>query len=80
MTDLAMKFIEMTGKTLLGVINDGEIDPQDLARAGLKDDSLVRINQQGDIEIRRPQGWDVVGGLIGEFEQRVRNQTGFDWA
>lgn len=76
----AMQFIEMTGATLLKVINDGELDPNDLEAAGVDAQSIVRINQQGDVEIRRTAGWDVVGGLLGEFEHRVREQTGLDWA
>lgn len=76
----AMQFIEMTGATLLKVINDGELDVDDLEATGVTPETIVRVNQQGDIEIRRTGGWDVVGGLIGEFEHRVREQTGLDWA
>jgi hypothetical protein len=43
-------------------------------------ETIVRINQQGDIEVRRPHRWDVIGGLLGNFEERVRKTTGFDWA
>ena len=28
----------------------------------------------------RPEGWDVVGGLLGDFEQRLKAETGLDWA
>ena len=80
MPDTKMKFIEMTGATLEEVINDGELHGQDLLGAGVKDDSIVRINQQGDIEVRRAQKWDVIGGLLGDFEERVKQTTGFDWA
>jgi hypothetical protein len=38
------------------------------------------VNQQGDIELRRPEGWDVIGGLIGDFEHRLTKCTGFRWA
>lgn len=76
----AMQFIEMTGATLLKVINDGELDLDDLEATGVTPETIVRVNHQGDIEIRRTGGWDVVGGLIGEFEHRVREQTGLDWA
>ena len=31
-------------------------------------------------EIRRREGWDVVGGLIGDYEARLKNVTGLDWA
>ena len=74
-----MQFIEMTGQTLLHVI-DGEITPEALREAGLTDDSLVRVNLQGDIELRKPHKWDVIGGLLGEFENRVKKATGLDWA
>lgn len=47
-----MKFIEMTGVTLEKVINDGELHSADLTGAGVKNDSIVRVNQQGDIEVR----------------------------
>jgi hypothetical protein len=75
-----MKFIEMTGATLESVINDGELHTTDLIAAGVEDDSIVRVNQQGDIEVRRAQKWDVIGGLLGNFEERIKQTTGFDWA
>jgi hypothetical protein len=40
----------------------------------------VRVNHEGDIEVRRPRGWEVVGGLLGGFEERIRHETGLDWA
>jgi hypothetical protein len=75
-----MQFIEMTGKTLLRIVNDGELSPEQLAEAGVTEASLVRINRQGDIEVRRSDRWDVVGGLLGEFETRLRHETRLDWA
>lgn len=75
-----MKFIEMTGHTLMSVVNDGELKPTELAKLGVTEHSLVRVNQQGDIELRRKSGWDVIGGLIGEFEGRLRKKTGLEWA
>ena len=74
-----MKFIEMTGKILSLVINV-EISADDLTRAGVSDDTVVRVNQQGDIEVRRANGWDLVGGLLGDYEQRLKQATGLDWA
>jgi hypothetical protein len=53
---------------------------QDLTAAGVLPDSIVRVNRQGDIEVRRRKGWDVVGGLLGGFEHRVHKETGLDWA
>ena len=47
---------------------------------GVTDESVVRINRQGDIEVRRADRWDVIGGLLGGFEERVQRETGLDWA
>jgi hypothetical protein len=75
-----MQFIEMTGRTLMKVVSEGEISPQQLKASGVTEDSLVRINRQGDIELRRPHRWDVIGGLLGEFDGRLKHETGLDWA
>jgi len=75
-----MKFIPITGRTLMKVVADGEITPDQLRDAGVTGDSVIRINQQGDIEVRNRQGWDVIGGLLGDFEGRLRKATGLDWA
>ena len=73
-------FIEMTGKTLKSLISEDEMRIFDLPAAGVSDDSIVRVNQQGDIEVRRTDRWDVIGGLLGNYEQRMKRQTGLDWA
>lgn len=75
-----MQFIEMTGKQLLAAVNQDEFSPEELQKANIREDSIVRINRQGDIEVRRPAGWDLVGGLIGEFEKRIQHASGNDWA
>jgi hypothetical protein len=75
-----MKFIEMTGKTLQVVLTDDQLQVDRLHGAGVDDDTILRINQQGDIEVRRPGGWEIVGGLLGDFDRRVRRATGLDWA
>ena len=76
-----MKFIEMTGKVLTEILaQDESMKDLDLASAGVEQDTIVRINQQGDIEVRRPHKWDVIGGLLGNFEERIRSVTGYDWA
>ena len=75
-----MRFIEMTGKTLKCLVSDDELHVDDLASAGVEDDTIVRINRQGDIEVRRTDRWDVIGGLLGNYEQRIKHQTGLDWA
>ncbi len=75
-----MKFIEMTGKSLKAIVKDDELHVRDLPCAGVKDDTVVRVNQHGDIEVRLPHGWDVIGGLLGNFEERIHKETGMDWA
>ena len=74
-----MQFIEMSGKALQRVVSDDELHPNELAKLGLTDESVVRINRQGDIEMRRPDRWDIIGGLLGEFEERIIRETGLDW-
>ncbi len=75
-----MAFIEMTGKTLDLLLVEDELHHDDLVAAGVGDQTIVRVNREGDIEVRRPEGWEVVGGLLGEFEERIRRETGLDWA
>lgn len=75
-----MKFIEMTGKTLRDIVSSDELHVDDLATAGVEDDTIIRVNLQGDIEVRRPDRWDVIGGLLGNYEQRMKKRTGMDWA
>jgi hypothetical protein len=74
-----MKFIEMTGKTLFMIIENDGFTEDDLREAGVVEDTIVRVNQQGDLEVRRDHGWDIIGGLLGNFEQRIRRRTGLDW-
>ncbi len=74
-----MKFIEMSGKSLSRVLRDDELHPNELAQLGVTDESVLRINRQGDIELRRADRWDVIGGLLGEFESRIKRETGLDW-
>lgn len=75
-----MQFIEMSGKTLMRVIEEQELPPEQLRQLGVNDESLVRVNLQGDIELRRVDRWDVIGGLLGDFDHRVKRETGLDWA
>lgn len=75
-----MKFVEISGSVLTKLVTDDEIAEDDLRRAGVSDDSVVRINEQGDIELRRADGWDVIGGLLGDFRARINHETGMDWA
>lgn len=75
-----MAFIEMTGATLDRLLVEDELHHDDLQAAGVDDGTIVRVNREGDIEVRRREGWDVVGGLLGDFESRLRAETGLDWA
>ncbi len=75
-----MEFIELTGKTLLDVVNEGEIDFKQLHDAGVNGDSILRINKHGEIELRCKSEWILVGGLIGNFEERLMELTKLDWA
>ena len=73
-------FIEMTGKTLAEMLHEDELGAIELKDVGVSDETVVRVNKEGDIEIRKPDGWDILGGLIGEFDSRVKKATGLDWA
>ncbi len=75
-----MAFIEMTGETLDRIIEADELHHENLGEAGVENGTIVRVNREGDIEVRRREGWDVIGGLIGEFEGRLKEETGLDWA
>ncbi len=75
-----MKFITLSGRTLMKVIGPDEISPESLRKAGVTDDTVIRVNRQGDIEIRRRAEWDIIGGLIGDFEHRLKHATGLEWA
>jgi len=74
-----MEFVEMSGKTLLRLVREDGPSPEELAEVGVTDESIIRVNRQGDIEIRRTDRWDLIGGLLGDFENRVKRQTGLDW-
>lgn len=73
------KFIEMSGKTLKRVVNDQEFQVEALNQLGVADESIVRVNAQGDIELRRVDRWDAIGGMLGDFAERIRRETGLDW-
>ena len=49
-----MKFIELSGKSLRTLLKGDELSPEELDSAGVADDTIVRINQQGDIEVSPP--------------------------
>ena len=74
-----MQFIELSGKALLRIVSDNELHPDELGALGVTDESVVRINRQGDIELRRADRWDIIGGLLGEFEERIGRETGMQW-
>ena len=77
-----MQFIEMSGKTLLRIVSQDGNEPshEELDEVGVTDESIVRVNRQGDIELRRRGSWDLIGGLLGDFETRIHQETGLEWA
>jgi hypothetical protein len=75
-----MEFIELTGKMLRRVITDGEFSADDMRKIGVCDDSILRVNRQGDLELRRRDRWDIIGGLLGNYTERIHKETGLDWA
>ena len=75
-----MEYIEMTGRTLLRLIDLTGLSVDDLRKAGVTDETLVRVNRLGDLEMRKSHKWDVVGGLLGDFDHKLRQETGLDWA
>jgi hypothetical protein len=75
-----MQFIEMSGRILKKIVSEDELQSVELSHLGVKEDQIVRVNRQGDIEIRRHNKWDIIGGLLGDFDHRVRRETGLDWA
>jgi hypothetical protein len=74
-----MQFIEMTGEQLFSIMTSDELDRDELESAGVHAHSIVRVNRQGDLELRRPDGWQILGGLLGDFEHRVVLHTGLGW-
>jgi len=74
-----MRFIEMTGKSLGRIITVKELRTQTLEEAGVHESTIVRVNEHGDIEVRRKDRWDVVGGLLGNYDERIRRVTGLEW-
>ena len=76
----SVRFIEMTGHALMSMVEPGEVSPEELQQAGLTDSCLVRVNEQGDIEVRRHDRWDLIGGLLGGFAPRAERASGRTWA
>lgn len=74
-----MDFIEMTGEKLMSLLNPDEYQPEELRRAGVRNDSRVRINRQGDIEVLIGDEWTIIGGLLGDFMHRIEERTGLLW-
>jgi hypothetical protein len=72
--DASMKFVEISGAVLLKLAEPQEV-PQ-LRAAGVTDESKIRINPQGDIEILLDGTWGVIGGLLGDYESRIKKLTG----
>ena len=74
-----MKFVELTGRRFASLLTEDELRTNNLSAAGVDDDTVVRVNEQGDIEVRRKDRWDLIGGLLGDYVERIRKQTGMEW-
>lgn len=74
-----MRFIEMTGQSLAKIITVKELHSQSLEAAHVFDETIVRVNEQGDIEVRRKKQWDLIGGLLGNYDERIKRVTGLEW-
>jgi len=74
-----MEFIELSGRQLITILHEDEYPHDDLQKVGLTDDSRVRINRQGDLEVLDSDGWQVIGGLLGDFAHRIQRKTGLKW-
>ena len=72
-----MQFVEISGATLFELA-DADQAPQ-LRAAGVTDDTKIRINPQGDIEMLKRASWAVIGGLLGDYQSRIKRLTGLDW-
>ena len=73
-----MQFVEISGAVLLMLADEDEA-PQ-LRAAGVTDNSKIRINRQGDIEMLQQGAWAVIGGLLGDYESRIKKLTGLGWS
>ena len=74
-----MKFVELTGKKFASLLTADELRTNNLSAAGVDDDTVVRVNEQGDVEVRRSDRWDLIGGLLGDYVERIKKQTGMEW-
>jgi hypothetical protein len=72
------QFVEIPGAVLLKLANSGELP--DLRAAGVTEQSQIRINPQGDIEMLQGSHWAIIGGLLGDYESRIKQLTGLDWS
>jgi hypothetical protein len=72
-----VQFVEITGAVLFQLA-DADQEPQ-LRAAGVNDETKIRINPQGDIETYKKGSWTVIGGLLGDYESRIRKLTGLSW-
>jgi hypothetical protein len=73
-----MRFVEISGEVLFNLADDDQVP--ELRAAGVADDSRIRINPQGDIEILHGTHWRVIGGLLGDYASRIKKLTGLDWS
>ena len=73
-----MNFVEITGAMLLELASEEELSG--LRASGVNNESQIRINPQGDIELFSAGEWSIIGGLLGDYQARIRKLTGRDWS
>lgn len=73
-----MNFVKISGAMLRSLVEESEI--ADLRAAGVSDESEIRINPQGDIEVHKDGSWKIIGGLLGDYQARIKRLTGLDWS
>ncbi len=74
-----MRYLEMSGATLFSLLLPDEYPVDDLRKAGVTEQSRVRVNWEGDFEVLLDGEWEVMGGLLGDFLHRIEDRTGIKW-
>lgn len=74
-----MGYLEMKGTTLLSLLHKDEYSPEELRESGVTEDSRVRINSFGDLEVYQRGEWNVIGGLLGDIFERIWDRFGIKW-
>ena len=74
-----MEFLHFSGQTLFLLLQPEEFQPSELREAGVTDECEVRMNRDGELEVLRNSRWIFIGGILGNFSDRVEKATGHAW-